>query len=137
MIDAGLWVFGRLADLQRAAQHAPLAIGIAVDEEAHEIGDVLLGPGQPVLQGQEIGAHILGRARDEAQDLRQPAQHLHAGLPLLPRSRLSSAIGPLDGPSILKRPSRVILVTSPADMMQTMASQESRRACSAGISGRK
>ena len=77
MIDAGFGIFDRLADLQRAAQDAPLAIGIAVDEEAHEIGDVLLGARQPVLQRQEIGADILGRARDEAQNLRQPAQHLH------------------------------------------------------------
>src|SRR3990167_1208343 len=59
------------------------------------------------------------------------------GLPALPRKRLSRAIGPLVLPSILKRPMRVSLVTSAALMMQTIASQWSRRACSAASSGRK
>ena len=36
-----------------------------------------------------------------------------------------------------KRPMRVSFITSPADMAQTIASQCSRRACSAGSTGRK
>ena len=53
----------------------------------------------------------------------------------LPRSRFSSASGPPVLPSMLNLPMRVSLVTSPADMQQTIASQLSRRARSAGSSG--
>ena len=55
----------------------------------------------------------------------------------LPRSFFRNAIGPLTGPLMSKRPMRVRRVTSVADIRQTMASQASRRACSAGSTGRK
>ena len=49
-------------------------------------------------------------------------------LVLAPRSFFSRLmIGPC-APPMLKRPSRVSLITSPADMKHTMASQFSRRA---------
>ena len=51
---------------------------------------------------------------------------------LLPRSRLSSAIGPDCGLLISKRPSLVTLITSPAEIQPTIASQVSRRALSWG-----
>ena len=60
-----------------------------------------LGAGEPILQRQEIGAHVLGAARDEAQDLRDAPQHRHllarreaSFLPPPPRSRLSREIAP-------------------------------------------
>ena len=72
------------------------AVGVAVDQHPDHVGDIVRRTGQPVLQRQEVGPHVLGGAGDEAQDLGQPAQHLHllgAGtrvLPLrLPFSRLS------------------------------------------------
>ena len=85
--------------------------GVAVHQEVDHVRDVLLGAGEPVLQRQEIGAHVLRGAGDEAQDLRQPAQHLHllrAGggrdaarpSPLasgLPRRRFRKAIAPVAG----------------------------------------
>ena len=77
VVDAELGVFNRRLRLDDAAQHLARAVGIAVDQELHHVRDVRFRARQPVLQGQEIGAHVLRGARDEAQDLRQPAQHLH------------------------------------------------------------
>ena len=58
-------------------------------------------PASQILQRQEIGAHVLRRARNEAQDLRDAPQHRHlAGrrrVPpffLPPRNRFSSAMTP-------------------------------------------
>ena len=88
------------------------------------------GAGQPVLQGQEIGAHILRGAGDEAQQLRQLPQHLHlavaARLRCLCRCRAAASAWrrrhwPVADMS--KRPMRVSRTTSPADRQQTMASQ--------------
>ena len=64
---------GALAALQSAAGSRR----IAADEKAHHVEDVVLGTRQPVLQRQKVGAHILRRARDEAQELRNPPQHFH------------------------------------------------------------
>ena len=77
VVDADLRILGRQLRLERAAQRLARTARIAVDEEAHHVREVVLGAGQPVLQRQEIGAHVLRRARNEAQDLRQAAQHLH------------------------------------------------------------
>ena len=54
-----------------------LASGAAVDHMPHEIEHVLVGTTQPVLQRDEVGPHVLRSAGDEAQHLRQAAQHLH------------------------------------------------------------
>ena len=53
------------------------SICVAVDQEADEIDDVILGAGQQILQSEEIGAHVLRPARDEAQDLRNAPQQRH------------------------------------------------------------
>eukprot|EP01136_Pigoraptor_vietnamica_P016177 Opistho-1_new@59960 len=55
----------------------------------------------------------------------------------LPRSLRRKAMGPLVGPLMSNLPMRVSLVTSVADIRQTMASHRSRRARSAGNTGRK
>ena len=44
-------------------------VGVAVDQHADHVGDVVVRAGQPVLQRQEVGAHVLRGAGDEAQDL--------------------------------------------------------------------
>ena len=55
----------------------------------------------------------------------------------LPRRRFNRANGPPVVPSMLNLPIRVMRVTSPADMQQTIASHASRRALSAGRTGWK
>jgi len=77
VVDADFRVLQRRARLERAAQAAARAVGVAVDQELHQVEHVLFGPGQPVLHGEEIGAHVLRGARDEPQDLGQAAQHAH------------------------------------------------------------
>ena len=77
VIDAGFRVVHGRLRFDGAAQHVAWTGGIAVHEEADHVLDVLVGPGEPVLQRHEVRAHVLGRARDEAQQLRDPAQHLH------------------------------------------------------------
>ena len=53
------------------------------------------------------------------------------------RRRFSRAMAPVWEPSMLNRPRRVKRTTSAADMAHTMASQCSRRSCSACSTGRK
>ena len=77
VIDADLRVLDRRGRLGGTAQHPARAIGVAIDQKLDHADDVVRRAGQPVLQRQEVGAHVLGGARDEAQDLGQPAQHLH------------------------------------------------------------
>ncbi len=81
MVDADIGVFDRCGCLQLAAQGLARAGGVAVHQQADHVGDVLFRARQPVLQRQEIGAHILRRAGDEAQQLRQLPQQPHLPLP--------------------------------------------------------
>ena len=73
--DVGI-AFGRQRG-RVTAQGLTGSARIAVDQHADELLDVVVRPGEPVLQPQEIAAHVLRLARNEAQDLRQPLQHLH------------------------------------------------------------
>ena len=77
VIDADLGVFDRGRRLHGTAQGPPLAIGITVHQIADHRDHVLGRAGEPVLQRQEIGADVLGRARDEGEDPGQAAQHGH------------------------------------------------------------
>ena len=77
MVDADFGIFDRIADFNEAAQRFARAFGIAVDEEADEIHNVVVGAREPILQRQEIGAHVLRGARNEFQQARNPAQHFH------------------------------------------------------------
>ena len=89
VIEAGLGIAERRGRGGDPAPGFPRARRVAPDEEAHEVGDVLVRPREPVLQGEKVGPHVLRRARDEAQDLGQLADHRHlagavalgAGLP--------------------------------------------------------
>ena len=130
MIDADLGIFDGRRRFSAPRKRAARAVGVAVDEKPDHVGHVLFRAGEPILQRQEIGAHVLRRARNEAQQLREAGaaspsgwRPPDAGLPLPPRSCFSSAIGPLAGALMSKRPMRVSLVTSPADIAQTIASQ--------------
>jgi hypothetical protein len=77
VIDTHFGVFGGGQYLGFPAQPGARAVGIAVHQQLHHLHEVVLGAGQPVLQGEEVGPHVLCGARDEAQDLGQSAQHLH------------------------------------------------------------
>ena len=77
VVNPDVGVLHRCGHLEGAAQCPARSVGIAVHQEADHIGDVLLGPREPVLQGEEIGAHVLGGARDEAQELGDAPQHRH------------------------------------------------------------
>ncbi len=86
VIDAEFGIVGRGGGGHRPAQRPARAVGVAVDEVADEVGEILVRPRQPVLQRQEIGADVLRGAGDEAQDLGQALQHRH-----LPRPRRRGA----------------------------------------------
>ena len=80
MVDTDIGVFDRRLGLDDAAQAAARAVRVAIHQQADHVGDVLLGSRQPVLQRQEIGAHVLRGAGNEAQQFWQLPQHLHFAL---------------------------------------------------------
>ena len=77
VIETDLGIFHRRRDLEGATQGAAGTIGVAVEQIDDQGGDVLVRARQPVLQGEEIGAHVLGGAGDEAQQFGDVAQHGH------------------------------------------------------------
>ena len=79
VVDTHFGVFDGRLGLEHTAQVFALAIGAAINHMAHQVEDVLVRAAQPVLQGHEIGAHILRRTGDEAQHLGNAAQHLELG----------------------------------------------------------
>ena len=64
--------------------------GVTVHQQADHVDEVGLGAAKPILHRQEIDARVLRRARNELQQRRQAAQHLHlcltAGGPALLRA---------------------------------------------------
>ena len=87
MINADLGIFLRRIGMSRAAPCLTLARRIPVDQRAGHGDHVVVRSGEPVLQREEIGAHILRGAGDELEDLGQAAQHLH-----LPRARAGARL---------------------------------------------
>ena len=79
VVDAHFRVFNRRLGFEHAAQVFALAAGAAIDHMADQVEHVGIGAAQPVLQGHEIGTHILRCAGDEAQHLWNAAQHLELG----------------------------------------------------------
>ena len=75
VIEADIGVFGRRSGLELAAQAKIGAAGIAIEQKADEIADVLFRSGEPILQGEEIGAQVLSGTGDEFKDARDAAQH--------------------------------------------------------------
>ena len=100
------------------------------------------GARQPILQRQEIGAHVLRGARNETQQLRQLPQHLHLALAAGARA-IAVAAQPLEPGDRAERLAAHVELADPrqphdfaADMQQIIASQWSRRAASAGSTAR-
>ena len=77
VVHADVGILDRGFGLERGTQPLARAIGVATDQVAGEVRDVDVGSGQPVLQGQEVGPHVLRGARHPAQQAWDPAQHLH------------------------------------------------------------
>ena len=77
VIDADFGIFARQRGLHHATQGPPVAIGIAIDQHADHVGHIVVRRCQPILHGQEIGAHILRSTGDEFQQFGQTAQHRH------------------------------------------------------------
>ena len=130
VVDADIGIFDRRRRLERAAQRAARRRRRSGRPEAHHVGDVLVGAGQPVLQRQEIGAHVLRGAGDEAQELAAAAaassSALAAGARAAGACRAAASAG--DGAAGARRPCRTgragsACTTSAADMQQTIASQ--------------
>ena len=94
VIEPDLRIDDRFIRLDMTAEILARAGGVAADEKTHHVGDVLLGPGKPILQGQEVSAEVLGLARDKAQDLWKAPEHAHlAGAGV--RGFLTAAAKPL------------------------------------------
>ena len=95
VIDAHLGIRAGRPGLKPRAQPFPRARGVAAGKRANHLHDIVVGAGQPILQRQEIGAHILRGARQEAQQLGQPAEHAHLPSPGI-RARLRRPAQPLE-----------------------------------------
>ena len=74
MIQPHLGVIDRC---RRARPLKGAVAGIAADQEADHLLDIVVRPAQPILHGQKPRAQILRLAGDEFQDLGQAAQKLH------------------------------------------------------------
>ena len=92
VVEAHLGILEGRRRLDPPAQGAARTVGVAVDQEADHVHDVAVGARQPVLHGQEVGAHVLRGSRDEAQDLGDAAQHRHL---LRARGRVPAAAAEL------------------------------------------
>ncbi len=110
MIDADLGVLQRWLDLQPLRRPAA-PIGVAVHQQPHHVRRVLLGPGEPVLQREEIGPEVLRRSGDEAQQLGQPAQHRH--LPRAGGLRLAGLLIGLAAQALEERERAAALLAHP------------------------
>ncbi len=80
MIEPDVGIMHRRRRPEPAAQPCARAVGVAVDQHSDQVREVLLRAREPVLQREEIGAHVLRLAGNEAQQPRQLAQHLHLAL---------------------------------------------------------
>ncbi len=77
VVEPDIGVFHRRFDL---CQRQRRRLAVALDQHAQQVGEVFFRAGQPVLQRQEIRAHVLRGAWDEAHQLGQPLQHAHLRL---------------------------------------------------------
>ena len=77
VIDAHLGVVNRRLDLDLTAQCFTRAIGTAVNQVTNHVQDIVVRAPQPILQSDEVRAHILCRTGNKAQQLGQTAQHFH------------------------------------------------------------
>ena len=77
VVDAHFGVMHRRVNFEAAAQAAARAVCSPVHHVAHQVEHVVVRATHPILHGQKVGPHVLCRARNKAQHLRQAAQHLH------------------------------------------------------------
>ena len=77
VVDADIRIVDGRLRIHGVAQIAPCAVRVAPDQQTHHVREIGFRASEPVLQHQEISAHVLCRAGDEAQQLGQLAQHLH------------------------------------------------------------
>ena len=77
MINTRFRIFDRIRNMQLAAQHFARAVGIAIDQRLHQIGDIIVRTCEPILKCEQIGANVLRSTRNETQQARDPAQHFH------------------------------------------------------------
>ena len=77
VINTELRVFHRGGHFAQAPQDFARPVSTAINGMAHQVEHVVIGAAQPVLKRHEIGPHILCCTWDEAQHLRQTAQHFH------------------------------------------------------------
>ena len=75
VIDADFRIFLRRFHLGLAAQALARAIGVTIDQRLDHLEGVVVASGQPILQGEEIGAHVLRGAGHELQQFGQAAQN--------------------------------------------------------------
>ena len=81
MIDTDFRILCRCRGFEGAAQMTAGAAGIPVHQEADHVDDVFFRARQPVLQRQEVGAHVLGGAWDKAQNFWDAPEHRHLASP--------------------------------------------------------
>ena len=91
VINADFRIFLRRFHLGLAAQTLAWAIGITIDQCLDHLKGVVVAASQPILQGEEIGAHILRGAGHELQQLGQAAQHGQLGGAAVRRALLGGA----------------------------------------------
>ncbi len=77
MIDTDVGIFDGSGDFRGGLERRTRTGCVAADQEAHHVDDVVFRTRQPVLQREEVRAHVLCGAGDEAQQLRNPPQHFH------------------------------------------------------------
>ena len=111
VIDAHLRVGDRQRHRHRGLEHGARTRRITADQVTHHVAEIVLRAGEPVLQRQKIGAHVLGGARNEAQHLRQAAQHFH-----LLRTR--RGVLRLGGPQALEQRHRAALGAVHAELAE-------------------
>ena len=91
MINANFGIFLRRFHLGLAAEAFARSIGITIDQCLNHLKGVVVAASQPILQGEEIGAHILRGAGHELQQLGQAAQHGQLGGAAVRRALLGGA----------------------------------------------
>ena len=69
VVDPDFGIVLRRLGRRMAPPRFALASGVAVDQRARHRDHIVVRSGEPVLQGEKIGAHVLRGAGDEFQDL--------------------------------------------------------------------
>ena len=77
VIEPDIGIMQRRPCAQTSAERLARPLAVALHQQPDHVGQVLFRAGQPVLQGEEIGAYVLRGAGNEAQQFRQLPQHLH------------------------------------------------------------